>query len=156
MKTMPHAQQGFSLVEVTFALGVAAFALVVILGLFPVGIGAQQASLNETTATNVATGIIADLRQVPSAYAISLNSNLSTVSSRYGVDVSQATTTIYLDESGTKQSSAAQARYKATISLTQPAVGTRSATYGSIAITWPPTSAVPVGSVTVFVALNRN
>ncbi len=103
------------------ALGVAAFALVVIVGLFPVGIGAQQTSLNETMATNIATSIIADLRQAPSAYALSLNSSLSTKSSRYGVDVTQATTTLYLDESGAKLTSSTGAHYQPkSISRRQP------------------------------------
>ncbi len=156
MRTLNKIERGFSLVEVTMALGITTFALVVILGLLPVGIGAQETSLNETTATNVATGIIADLRQVPSTYAISLNTSLSTKSSRYGVDVTQPATTIYLDASGTLQASASTALYKATVHLTQPAGTTRTATYGSIVITWPPSSSTPVGSVTLFVALDRN
>jgi len=149
--------QGFSLVEVTLALGVAAFTLMVILGLMSVGMGAQQTSSRETIATNLALGIMADLIEVPNSAAIALQPTLTTISSRYRVDVTQAITTIYLDQSGTLVPSAAQATFKATISVTKPAAGERTASYGTITISWPPAAVAPTtGLVTVFVALDRN
>lgn len=157
MKTRNRSiRNGFSLVEVALALGVASFALLTILGLLPVGIGAQQSSINETVAANIATAVIADLREVPSAYAIALAPTLTTKSTIYNVDVTQASSTIYVDGSGALEPSAANARYKVTITLTQPAAKNRNATYGSIRISWPPAAATPVDSVTVYVALDRN
>ncbi len=149
--------QGFSLVEVTLALGVASFTLMSILGLLSVGMGAQQTSSRETIATNLALGIMADLIEVPNTAAIALQPALTTKSSRYGVDVTQPITTIYLDQSGTLVTSAAQATFKATISLTKPATGERTDSYGTITISWPPEVVAPTtGLVTVFVALDRN
>lgn len=53
---------GFSLVEVVLALGVIAFALVGIMGLFPVAIKSAQESQRETRATLIAQQIFSDLR----------------------------------------------------------------------------------------------
>jgi uncharacterized protein (TIGR02598 family) len=69
MKLAPRHHSAFSLVEVTLALGVAAFALVAIFGLLPVGLNSNQASIEQTTATSLATRISADLRKPVSATA---------------------------------------------------------------------------------------
>src|SRR6266511_307398 len=52
----------FSLVEVTLALGVAAFCLVVLLGLLPTGLKTQQARIQQTTANAIISTIWSDLR----------------------------------------------------------------------------------------------
>ena len=54
--------RGFSLVEVVLALGVIAFALVGIMGLFPVAMKSAQESQRETRATLIAQQIFSDLR----------------------------------------------------------------------------------------------
>jgi len=54
--------RGFSLVEVVLALGVIAFALVGIMGLFPVAMRSAQESQRETRATLIAQQIFSDLR----------------------------------------------------------------------------------------------
>jgi type II secretory pathway pseudopilin PulG len=54
--------RGFSLVEVVLALGVIAFALVGIMGLFPVALKSAQESQRETRATLIAQQIFSDLR----------------------------------------------------------------------------------------------
>ena len=48
----------FSLVEVTLALGIAAFCLLAIFGLLPVGIKSQQNAIGQTVAAGIATGIV--------------------------------------------------------------------------------------------------
>src|SRR5881628_1228116 len=53
---------GFSLVEVTLALGVAAFCLIAVLGLLPTSLRTQQASIEQTVANGVITEILGDLR----------------------------------------------------------------------------------------------
>ncbi|HEX4085402.1 MAG TPA: hypothetical protein VHY22_10860 [Chthoniobacteraceae bacterium] len=53
---------GFSLVEVTLALGVAGFCLVVVMGLLPLGLNSDQASIEQTLAASVASQIYSDLR----------------------------------------------------------------------------------------------
>src|SRR5947208_6788482 len=51
----------FSLVEVTLALGVAAFCLIAVLGLLPTGLKTQQASIQQTTANTICSQVVADL-----------------------------------------------------------------------------------------------
>src|SRR5437763_5451337 len=52
----------FSLVEVTLALGVAAFSLIALLGLLPAGIKTQQTSIQQTTANQIISQIFSFLR----------------------------------------------------------------------------------------------
>jgi uncharacterized protein (TIGR02598 family) len=151
-----HSRRGFSLVEVALALGVTSFALITIVGLLPLGIGTLRQTVEETAAINIATGVVADLHQAPSAAAIALNSSLSPKSPLYGVDVTQPSATIYLDGNGTLEPSAATARYQANIVLTAPPAGARNATEGSVIITWPPGNSVNANSVSLLVALDRN
>jgi uncharacterized protein (TIGR02598 family) len=56
------ARAAFSLVEVTLALGVAAFCLLAVLGLLPIGVKTNQAATNETIANGILSAIISDLR----------------------------------------------------------------------------------------------
>ena len=154
MKIRGSQRAAFSLVEVALALGVASFALVAIFGLLPVGINTNQTSIQQTIATNLVTGIISDMRQVPPAAA----TGPGAMSPRYGINVSgiDGVSPFYVDGSGTPQTNLRLASYTVTVSLTAPATGQKTATYGSVVISWPPGAAVPSGSVTAFVALNRN
>jgi type II secretory pathway pseudopilin PulG len=52
----------FSLVEVTLALGVAAFCLIAVLGLLPTSLKTQQASIQQTTANEIISQIYSVLR----------------------------------------------------------------------------------------------
>src|SRR5947208_15161423 len=52
----------FSLVEVTLALGVAAFCLIAVLGLLPTSLKTQQASIQQTIANQIISQIFSDLR----------------------------------------------------------------------------------------------
>src|SRR6266496_2945962 len=62
MKPPLHKVAAFSLVEVTLALGVAAFALLAILGMLPTSLKTQQASIQQTTANEIISQIFSDLR----------------------------------------------------------------------------------------------
>src|SRR5437667_991792 len=62
MKPPLNRVAAFSLVEITLALGVAAFALVAVLGMLPVSLKTQQASGNQTKANSIISQIAADLR----------------------------------------------------------------------------------------------
>lgn len=55
----------FSLVEVTIALGIFVFALVAILGLFPMAVQTSRASLDLFTVTQIANGLASDLGRKP-------------------------------------------------------------------------------------------
>src|SRR5204863_3411645 len=62
MKRFPKPASAFSLIEVTFALGVAAFSFVAVLGMLPAGLKIQQGSVNQTKANAIMLQIMADLR----------------------------------------------------------------------------------------------
>ena len=65
MKTYRITQRSvasFSLVEVTLALGVAAFCLIAILGLLPAGLNTNQNSTRQTTANGILSAILTDIR----------------------------------------------------------------------------------------------
>jgi len=57
---------GFSLVEVTIAMGIFAFVVVAILGLYPVGLKMRSDSALETRATMIATELISSIKAAPS------------------------------------------------------------------------------------------
>jgi len=100
------------------------------------------------------------MTQVPSVSAIAASSGtLSSVSSQYGIDVSQTYSTasprqFYVDASGALQSSAAAARYRVSLTLAQS--GSRRAADGMISLAWPAAAQNPLDHVSVFVALDRN
>ena len=62
MKRPPPETAAFSLVEVALALGVAAFALLAIMGMLPTTLKTQQASIQQTTANTIISQIFSDLR----------------------------------------------------------------------------------------------
>lgn len=64
------AAGGFSLVEVTLALGVVGFALVAIVGILPVAFTTGRTSIAQTRATALADTVFAGLRAEPFAAAV--------------------------------------------------------------------------------------
>jgi type II secretory pathway pseudopilin PulG len=61
LKQGPSQTTAFSLVEVTLALGIAAFCLLTVFALIPVALKTQQASIQQTTANTISSQIVADL-----------------------------------------------------------------------------------------------
>ena len=51
--------------EVTLALGIAAFCLIALFGLMPVGVQTNRNATSQTRATNIITSIVADMRATP-------------------------------------------------------------------------------------------
>jgi len=122
--------KAFSLVEVTMALGITAFCLLSIFGLLSVGMISNKSAIEQTTATGIASGILADLRATP---------NAATSSPQYAITFPAAAQTFYMSEDGTKQATAATARYLVTITITASPMA-----LVNIRITWP--AAVPASS----------
>jgi type II secretory pathway pseudopilin PulG len=60
-KQSPRESAAFSLIELTLALGIAAFCLITLFALIPVALKTQQTSTQQTTANTVASQIVADL-----------------------------------------------------------------------------------------------
>jgi Tfp pilus assembly protein PilV len=66
----PSKLAAFSLIEVVLALGVVSFAIVGIMGLFPVAMRAGLESQRETRATHIARKIYSDLKASPATNAL--------------------------------------------------------------------------------------
>lgn len=105
--------KGFSLIEITIALGIVAFALVAIMGLFPVAMKNATESQRETRATFIAQSIFSDLAASSATNRfIAIGSDLTSSGSRQSVGLTNNSTNsvFYSDEGaplGTALSSAA-------------------------------------------------
>jgi len=145
-------RSGFSLVEVAISLGIAAFGLVAIFGLLPIGISTNFATTNQTSVSNIATSIAADLRSTAKP---------ATVSPRHGISLVTGGT-YYFDENGgpfpAARSATAGSRYRVVTTVVPPGATQRRATRVGIVLTWPAAAdpAKAAGKVTTFVALDRN
>jgi uncharacterized protein (TIGR02598 family) len=147
----------FSLVEVTLALGVAAFCLVAVLGLLPTGLKTQQASIQQTTANSIISQIFSDLRadvRLPPGLA-SHEADGGFQPPLHGHWLQRLTPdTLYFTQEGKPVNSGQDtAVFKATITYNQlPPTGNTS--LASITVRWP-AQGVRAGSVTTLVAVNR-
>ncbi len=127
MKWISHSRQGFSLVEVTLALGIAGFSLLAIFGLLPVGITSHRNALEQTAAAGIATGIFADLRATP---------NAETTTPNYKITIPNSTRLFLREDGSVDASGGAGSRYIATITFTVPSQS-KAATLVHLLITWP-------------------
>lgn len=154
----------FSLVELTLALGVAAFCLIAVFGLMPIGVQTNRNATSQTAATNIIALVVTDLR------ATTKTSGTWTGTSPL-VCISLGTPkTLYFDSEGRCSNDLAgstspcggalfpalQTRYRANITF--PSTG--NLTYAQLKVTWPaaadPATTTPSGSVEMFAALDRN
>jgi uncharacterized protein (TIGR02598 family) len=136
----------FSLVEVTLALGIAAFCLIAVFGLIPVGVQTNRNATSQTAATNIIASVIADMRATTSA-----------ISPQYGITFGTAKT-LYFDGAGQVTTLlGANSRYRARITFSSSPDGL---SYADVKITWPapvdPVSGTPSGAVEMFAAFDRN
>ena len=75
------AATAFSLVELTLALGIAAFCLIAVFGLVPVAVLTNRNATSQTAANNIIASVIADMRGTPNGvtpsaqFAINLPAN---------------------------------------------------------------------------------
>jgi uncharacterized protein (TIGR02598 family) len=136
----------FSLVEVTLALGIAAFCLIAIFGLMPVGVQTNRNTTSQTAATNIVAAVVADLRATPtttntsSQFAITFGTNKTLFFDGTG----QFTTTL-----------GANSRYQLNITWNSAPSGLR---YADLKVTWPAAAitANASGSMETFAAFDRN
>jgi len=153
----------FSLVEVTLALGVAAFCLIAVFGLIPVGLQTNRNATSQTAATNIMAFVVADLR-----------ANYKTTQGTWRSPLLCITLgnskTLYFDSQsrcsgnlagstnpcGGGFSPVLQTRYRVNITF-PPSTG--NLTYANVKVTWPaaadPATTTPSGSVEMFAAFNR-
>lgn len=171
----PSSQSAaFSLVEVTLALGVAAFCLLVLLGLLPTGVKTQQSSIQQTTANQIISQICSVLRadvRLPPGQANKVcpdppdpnePCNWSALHGHWR-DVAAPDTLYFTNEArqtGTINADPPNdAVFRSTITYRFPPSETTS--LADIRVTWPARvdpdqpGAVPAGSVTSLIAVNR-
>ena len=156
----------FSLVEVTLALGIAAFCLIAVFGLMPVGVQTNRNATSQTAATNIMAAVVSDLRATP---------NANTTSTQFGIAFG-TNATRYFDSRGqcacdsgglqkynaiTNSCSdtwnpALQLRYQ--LNLTWSSSGWNGLRYADVKVTWPvaATPANAIGSAEMFAAFARN
>lgn len=138
----------FSLVEVSIALGIAAFCLLAIFGLLPIGLTSNQMSVEQTSAGSMAASITADLRATP-VLKDNDGNNLPAISERFKITIppsGTATHTLFLTEDG-KMVGALNAnadpdlnpRFRAALVFTAPPDNSPQgrATSVRLIITWP-------------------
>jgi len=68
MRLSNPTNTAFSLVELTLALGVAAFCLLAVFGLMPVGVQTNRNATSQTAAAGIMAAVVADLRGTSKAY----------------------------------------------------------------------------------------
>jgi uncharacterized protein (TIGR02598 family) len=143
---MKRRSSAFSLVEVTLALGIAAFCLIAVFGLMPVGVQTNRNATSQTAATSVITAIIADLRATP---------RMNNTSSQFGITFGTNPPPLYFDESG-QLATAGNSRYQLNITWNSSAFP--GLFYADLKVSWP-AAASPAnasGSVEMFAAIDRN
>jgi uncharacterized protein (TIGR02598 family) len=139
---------GFSLVEVTLALGITAFCLIALIGIIPVGVKTNRDATSQTAATNIMAAVISDLRATNPTKASS---------AQFGINyTTPPTQTRYFDGSGTPSVSLnANSRYRLDITWNPAPTGSR---YAYLKVWWPAaaTAATASGSTEMFAAFDRN
>ncbi len=164
MKRTPQETDGFSLVEITLAMGVAAFCLLAILGLLPTALKTQRASVQQTTASEILSEAAADLR-ASVRYPPGLESQLNDQQRTLRGHLARVGTpdTLYFTNEGwqtgglTPDAPPADAVFRLTLSYLRPP--TETTALANIKVTWPaqvdPATRTPEGSVETFIAINR-
>jgi uncharacterized protein (TIGR02598 family) len=140
-----RGKDGFSLVEVTLALGIATFCLIAVFGIIPVGVHTNRNATSQTAATNLMAAVVADLRATPTS---------STTSAQFGITFG-TNTTLYFDGMGQFTTSlTTNSRYQLNVTWS----GSTGLRYADVKVTWPAaaTPANATGSAEMFVAFDRN
>jgi type II secretory pathway pseudopilin PulG len=173
MKRAPSQSAAFSLVEITLALGVAAFCLLALLALLPIVSKTQQASIQQTTANQIISQISTVLRadiSLPPGQANKVcpdppdpsePCNWSDLHGHWR-DVA-APDTLYFTNEGRQTGTIngtppADGAFRAKITYRFPPSETTS--LADISVSWPAqldpgAGGVPAGSVTALMAVNR-
>jgi uncharacterized protein (TIGR02598 family) len=143
----------FSLIEVTLALGIAAFCLLSVFGLLPIGLDTSQNASEQTVVAGIATAVSADLHGIP------VISSTGATTSRFQFNIpgptnyspARATQTLYFSGAGesiglpnddANPSVKPTPRYRVTLTMYQDptiaAIDTHTKFYKAwILITWP-------------------
>ena len=162
MKERSRSSSAFSLAEVTLALGVAGFAFITVLGMMPIGLKVQQASVQQTTANEIMAAVLNDLRAdvvLPPGQASKEQDSGFGLHGHWAL-VAVPDTLFFTNEgnqTGSVNQSGPGAVFRAKIQYLFPPTTTTSV--ANVTITWPaqvdPTTGLQVGSVGTYIAVNR-
>ena len=164
MKRSSRSTAAFSLVEVTLAIGVAAFCLLAVAGIIPTGLRTQRASINQTRANSLIAQCVQYLRadvRLPPGQAKKAEGGWENLNGHWAAVA--VPDTIFFTNDG-KQIGVAQgtpaapsgAVFRATITYMAPPTVTTS--IAKITISWPAAQSDLTkveGSIDVFAAVNR-
>jgi uncharacterized protein (TIGR02598 family) len=146
MKNSLRCSAAFSLVELTLALGIAAFCLIAVLGLVPVAALTNRNATSQTAATNIIASVIADMRATTSSTSPQYNITFGTAKTLYFDGAGQFTTSL-----------GANSRYRVRVTFPSSPLGL---SYADVNATWPapvdPVTTTPSGTVEIFAAFDRN
>ena len=158
MKTRAQ-RAGFTLVEVTLALGVAAFSLLAIFSLLPIGLQINQRSVEQTASVDILSAVTADLRATPATNPRGGDA----ISTQFGISIPLAggtgTTTLFFNTAGQSATSQqADSRYRVTVTFVSNGGGSKTATFADLKSTWPAAASIANarGSAEMFAAFDRN
>jgi uncharacterized protein (TIGR02598 family) len=125
-------------------LGIAAFSLIAVFGLVPVGVQTNRNATSQTAATNILSGAVSDIRaSLPG----------QTASVQYHINRAKfTTTTLYFDGQGQSTTSrGANSRYRLYVAIANNPAGLIYPNYAWLRVTWPaatdPATTTPSGSV---------
>jgi len=146
-KAIPQAAWpgGFSLVEITLAIGIVSFALLTVMALLPIGLGGTRDAHAEAFATQSLKAITASLQQASrstndvSTYTALAPFNSSTQGALLQWKVgnaAQSGQTFYIGEDGLPTTTKSAAKLLACIQITPPA-NRLSAGQATVSIAWP-------------------
>ncbi len=140
--------QGFSLVEITIALAIIAFGMVVLMGLLPTGLNLIKESSDESAASNILSAVSADIRNIPEGTS-------NTPIYKIPVWDVQAVTsgTVRVDGNGSSASNTPPPHYAVAWTITPPSSEHLNPRYVSVRVSWPANAAQPKGTVETVVGL---
>ncbi len=123
--------------ELTIALAIAGFCLLAVVGLLQTGLTSERDTLDRTVGTDILSRIYQDLTGMQQT---------NTLSSEFKFDPeSTAVQTIWFADASTTNSTAANSRYRASVTFSPPTGSNRTATPARLLVTWP-AAADPAGS----------
>ena len=131
--------QGFSLVEVALALAVAAFCLLTLIALLPVGLQSYQKASNESVMVNLATMVVRDLQATATSATASPSLKFTIPAAGGG---NSQVETFYADASGVPtgkvdQPATPNSIYRVNVAFYPPPANQKLATTARIQITSP-------------------
>ena len=139
----------FSLVEVTLALGIASFAIVLLVALLPIGLRSTRDSLEESAALNVIAAVVADRQATPYDTASTLY-QLPALTP--GMTVSSNSFGVSKDNDFIPSSNPAgltTARFRVDYRLTPPVSASLAPFVCQLKVSWPASSPTPTTVETV-------